>query len=158
MKHYFAYGTLLDVPSMQAFAPSAVPSGIMSLDDYELGFAETRCEGKGGCWLAPKPGAVTYGLHYELSDEDMERMDIASGLPEGLWARKSVTVTGADGERFSTMTYTIPGDPPPFRPSEGYVHAILEGLSALDVPPAYKERVREIVGAALREPDRPRGE
>lgn len=153
MKHYFAYGTLLDVPSMQAFAPSAVPSGIMRLDDHELGFAETKREGKGGCWLNPKPGAVTYGLHYALSDEDMEKMDIASGLPEGLWARKSVTVTGASGERVSTMTYTIPGDPPPFRPSESYVRPILEGLAALDVPPAYVERVREIIGLARRGPD-----
>ncbi len=84
MKRYFAYGTLLDLPSMQTFAPSAVPCGIMQLDDHELGFAESTCQGKGGCWLSPKPGALTYGVHYELSDEDMVRMGLASGLPEGL--------------------------------------------------------------------------
>ncbi len=64
-------------------------------------------------------------------------------------------VTGANGERISTVTFTLPGDPPPFRPSESYVRPILEGLAALDLPPAYVERVKAIIGAARRGPDRP---
>ena len=42
MKSYFAYGTLLDVPSMHPFAPSAEPLRLMRLDGYQMDFAETR--------------------------------------------------------------------------------------------------------------------
>jgi hypothetical protein len=121
----------------------------MRLDDYELGFAETTRKGKGGCWLCPKPGAVTYGLNYQLSDEDMAKMDVASGGPDGLWVHKPVTVTGATGDLVHTMSYTIPGTPPPFRPSASYVRPILSGLAQLDVPRAYVERIRAIIEAAL---------
>lgn len=148
MKHYFAYGTLLDVAAMQAFAPSAVPVGLMRLDGYELGFAETRKTGKGGCRLVPKDGAVTWGLNYALSDADMAAMDRASGIPEGLWIHLPVRVCDRDGNAVQTVTYTIPGDPPPFRPSEDYVRPILDGIAALDVPVEYAERVRAIVAAA----------
>jgi hypothetical protein len=148
MKRYFAYGTLLDVPSMQAFAPSARPAGVMRLDGYELGFAETRLKGKGGCWLVPKPGAVTYGLHYTLSAKDMARMDAASGIHEGLWVHKPITVTDANGGEVATVTYTIPGDPPAFRPSEDYVRPIRRGIAKLELPPAYAELIGRIIEAA----------
>jgi hypothetical protein len=42
MKHYFAYGTLLNIAAMQASAPSARPEGALRLDVYELGFGETH--------------------------------------------------------------------------------------------------------------------
>lgn len=148
MKHYFAYGTLLDLAEMQAFAPSAHPNGIMRLDGYEPGFAETCRKGKGGCWLVRKEGAVTYGVDYAMSDEDMEKMDIASGVPDGLWVHKEVLVTDAKGNPVRTVTYTIPDEPEPFRPTDTYVGHILKGLSELDLPADYVERYKAIIAEA----------
>lgn len=148
MKHYFAYGTLLDQASMTAFAPSAVAEGLLRLDGYEMGFAETHQPGKGGCLLVARPGAVTWGLHYALSDADMEKMDRASGIPDGLWVKKPITTSTPDGQRVETTTYTIPGTPPPFAPSEDYVRPILAGLAALELPAEYVARMRQIVAEA----------
>ena len=148
MKHYFAYGTLLDQAAMTAFAPSVVAEGLLRLDGYELGFAETHQPGKGGCWLVERPGAVTWGLNYALSDEDMESMDRASGIPDGLWVKKAIIATDTSGKTIETTTYTIPGTPPPFVPSEDYVRPILNGLAALDLPPDYVARMQQIVADA----------
>jgi AIG2-like family len=148
MKHYFAYGTLLDVPSMQAFAPSAEPEGVMRLDGYAMDFAETHQAGKGGCWLKPTPRGAVWGLQYRLSDADMERMDAASGVPLGLWVHLPVTLTDAEGHKVESVTYTIPNDPPAFRPGPDYVAKILAGLSALPVPKDYAAQVRAKIAAA----------
>ena len=152
MKRYFAYGTLLDLASMQDFAPSATPNGVMRLDGYQLDFAETCRKGKGGCWLIPKEGAVTYGLEYTMSDEDMARLDVASGVPDGLWVHKPVTVTDAEGNKVETVTYTIPGDPAPFNPGEQYVSLIRKGMAALDLPADYVERIKSVIEVARARP------
>jgi hypothetical protein len=148
MKNYFAYGTLIDVPSMKAFAPSAEPIGLMRLDGYQMDFAETHQTGKGGCWLKPSAGGTVWGLQYQLSDADMERMDQASGVPERLWVHLPVVLTDLNGNRVSSVTYTIPNNPPPFRPGPDYVGKILAGLEALPFPSDYAAELRARVAAA----------
>jgi hypothetical protein len=154
MKHYFAYGTLLDVASMQAFAPSAVPVGIMRLDGWRLGFAMCADGSKGGCTLEPAPDAVLYGMQYALSDGDMEKMDKASGIDRGLWAHKPVTVVDAKGQRVDTVTYVIPGKTAPFAPPDAYVRPILKGLAELPLDKAYADAVRGIIQRAQGSADR----
>ncbi|HVL55277.1 MAG TPA: GNAT family N-acetyltransferase [Burkholderiaceae bacterium] len=156
MKHYFAYGTLLDVDAMRAFAPSARPEGVLRLDGYEMAFGETRQPGKGGCFLRARPGAVTYGIHYALSDDDMARMDVASGVHDGLWVHQAIEARDPEGRAVSTVTYTIPGDPPPFRPGADYVGKILKGLSKLDVPRGYVARIEAMIAGIEVRPIDPR--
>ncbi|MDU9004392.1 gamma-glutamylcyclotransferase family protein [Sedimentitalea todarodis] len=141
MKHYFAYGTLLSTKAMQDFAPSAQPVGVMRLDGFELGFAETKKPGTGGCWLQPTPGGTVYGVQFEVSDEDLARMDAASGVPEGLWVHCPITVRDEHDNSVETMTYTIPGSPGPFRPSKDYVGKIKLGLATVKLPADYVTRV-----------------
>ena len=148
MKSYFAYGTLLDVPSMLAFAPSAKPVGVMRLDGYQMDFGETNQPGKGGCWLRPTEGGVVWGVQYELSDEDMERMDVASGVPQRLWVHLPVTLTDRDGGRVDSVTYTIPERPPAFRPGPDYVGKILAGIEALPMPADYVADVKARIAQA----------
>jgi hypothetical protein len=148
MKSYFAYGTLLDIRAMKAFAASAEPVGVMRLDGYEMAFGETNQRGRGGCWLKPSASGVVWGLQYRLSDDDMDRMDVASGVPAGLWVHLPVTLTGRDGSKADSVTYTIPNDPPDFRPGPDYVGKILAGLAALPIPADYAGRVRGLIAKA----------
>ena len=147
MKHYFAYGTLFDVPSMKAFAPSAEPGGDAARR-LRAGLRRDASEGKGGCWLKQADGGAVWGLQYRLSDEDMERLDTASGVPIGLWVHLPVTLTDAKEHKVESVTYTIPNDPPAFRPGPDYVAKILAGLSALPVPEDYAAQVRAKIAAA----------
>lgn len=145
MKHYFAYGTLLGEEAMQAFAPSARSAGVMRLDGYELAFGETHVPGKGGCWLKPVEGSCVYGVQYELSDEDMDRMDKASGIPDGLWVHKPVTLVDEQGNQVKSNTYTIPGSPAAFQPADDYLGKIRTGLETIPLPPDYVARVERAI-------------
>ncbi|GAB5505707.1 MAG: hypothetical protein Rhirs2KO_08700 [Rhizobiaceae bacterium] len=145
MKHYFAYGTLLGEKAMQDFAPSARAVGVMRLEGYELAFAETHVSGKGGCWLRPTADGVVYGVQYEVSDEDMERMDKASGIPERLWVHLPVTLVDEGGNRVESNTYTIPGTPPPFKPATDYVGKIKDGLGTTTLPADYVRKVEQTI-------------
>lgn len=141
MKHYFAYGTLLGEEAMQAFAPSARAVGVMRLDGYELAFGETHKSGKGGCWLKPVKGSCVYGVQYKLSDEDMDRMDKASGIPDGLWVHKPVTLVDEHGNELKSNTYTIPGSPSEFQPDDDYLGKIQAGLDTIALPADYIAKV-----------------
>jgi hypothetical protein len=73
---------------------------------------------------------------------------VASGVPEGLWVHLPVVLTTPDGKRVDSVTYTIPGNPPTFRPGSDYVAKILAGLGALPFPADYAVEVRARIAAA----------
>lgn len=145
--NYFGYGTLLDLETMLRTAPSARSLGVMRLEGYRLGFA--RCpDGKSsGCTLEPAPGAVTYGVQYELSDEDMARMDAGAISGDRLWQHKRVTLQDADGHRVESLTYVIAGTAPAVVPTGEYVRPILKGLNDLDFPGSYAEQTVKRIAA-----------
>ena len=145
---YFAYGNLLDVDYMRAICPSAQPAGVMRLDGYELGFAKCANPAKGGCTLIATPGASMWGVNYELSDEDMSKLDAASGTATGDWARGPITVYDRDGAPVQTTTYMIPNSSGPHSPPDSYVAPIFKGAAALELPAAYVARLRAIIDAA----------
>lgn len=147
MKYYFAYGTLLGEKAMRDFAPSARPVGVMRLDGYELGFGETHKAGTGGCWLRPVPGGSVYGVQYAISDEDMQRMDRESGVPDRLWVHLPVTLVDAAGNKVQSRTYTIPGSPPAFCPADDYIGKIKAGLSTTALPDDYVSKVEKFLDA-----------
>ena len=153
--HYFAYGTLLDIDYMRQLCPSARPVGVMRLDGFELGFAKCADPSRAGCTLEAVPGHSVWGVQYELSDADMTKLDAASGVPQGHWARKQVTVLDAEGKAVETTTYVIPRASGPHAPPDAYVSHIYTGAAQFKLPSDYIARLRILIGAAQGKTDRP---
>ena len=145
---YFAYGTLLDEAAMLGIAPSARSKGIYRLDGYRMEFGRCARPDATGCTLEADPAAVTYGILYELSEEDMDKLDGAAVAGAEMWVHLPVTLTDAQGRREEAVTYTIPGTPPQIAPSDDYVRPILKGLDTLSLPEAYVEDMKRIVEQA----------
>ncbi|MCZ4271247.1 gamma-glutamylcyclotransferase family protein [Maritalea porphyrae] len=136
--HYFAYGTLLVEESMRGVCPSAKNVGYMRLDGYEMAFGNCSREGLAGCTLVAKEGAVTYGIQYELTDEDMAKMDDAAEVSTKQWVHTPITLIDASGNKVPSSTYIIPGELNEWAPTEKYVSPILKGLETADFPIDYK--------------------
>lgn len=145
---YFAYGTLLDEEGMRGIAPSARSLGIFKLDGYRMEFGQCARPEATGCTLEADPNAVTYGILYDLSDEDMSKLNGAAVSGDEMWVHLPVTLTDAAGSVVSSVTYMIPGTPPLIAPSDDYVRPILKGLEMLALPEAYVEDMKRIVQTA----------
>lgn len=148
--HYFAYGNLLDVELMQKVCPSARPVGVMRLDGYEIAFAKCADPSQAGCTLDAAPGRSVWGVQYELSDEDMARLDKSAGVAERHWVHSPVTVRDRAGTAIDTITYVIPETSGPHAPPDSYVAPIYKGAEALALPSDYVARLRELIVQAQR--------
>lgn len=146
--HYFAYCNLMDIDLMHSVCPSARPIAVARLADHEMRFAKCTDPAHGGCTLASVAGAETWGVHYELSDEDMAALDASAGIKERRWAHKPITVVTAEGQALDTVTYFIPDNSGPHAPNETYVGPIHKGAKALALPEAYRQRLHEIIAEA----------
>ena len=149
LKTYFAYGNLIDVAFMQSACPSAQPVAVARLDGHELRFVKCTDTAHGGCTLIEAPEAVTWGVHYEMSDEDRAALDASAGVAEKRWGLKPITVTARDGRKIETVTYFIPDDQGPHQPTDSYVGPITKGAAELELPAAYQARLQEIIRDAI---------
>lgn len=147
--HYFAYGNLMDIDVMKSSCPSARAVAVARLDGHELRFAKCTDTAHGGCTLIEDPDAVTWGVHYEMSAEDRAALDASAGIEARLWALKPITVKGRDGKDYETVTYVIPDDRGPHKPSQDYVGPIHKGAAAMNLPDAYRARLRTIIDDAM---------
>ena len=142
---YFAYGTLLDENAMRGIAPSVKSLGILRLKDYRMGFGQCARPGATGCMLEPDPGATMYGVLYDLSQEDMDKLDGAAVSGTEMRVHVPVTLIDDDGNEVSSVTYTIPGNPPQISPSDDYVRPILNGPSDLALPEPYVQHMKQLI-------------
>jgi len=85
MYYVLGYGALTDPITMLERCPSAVYSGIGTLDDYELYI--DRCSS-----VRPATGAVTKGVVWKISNKDMTALDGYEGYPY-LYERKEVDIS-----------------------------------------------------------------
>ncbi len=147
--HYFAYGTLLVEDSMRGVCPSATNVGYMRLDGYEMAFGNCSREGLAGCTLIKKDGAVTYGIQYELTDEDMAKMDGAAEVDTRQWIHKPIVLTDDGGNLIPSSTYIIPGPLNVWKPTQKYVSPILTGLKTSNFPEKYKTFLRDMIDTVV---------
>lgn len=145
MPHYFAYGNLLDIELMRRIAPSAKAVAVARLEGQEIAFGRCNDPAIGGCTLAPRPGAETWGVQYELSEEDMATLDKAAGVDKGHWRHEPVTLKTADGEEIASVTYLIPEVSGHYAPPDTYVAPIYKGAEALGLPESYRARLRDLI-------------
>jgi gamma-glutamylcyclotransferase (GGCT)/AIG2-like uncharacterized protein YtfP len=85
MYYVLGYGALTDPVTMLERCPSAVYTGIGTLDDHELYI--DRCSS-----VRPATGAVTKGVVWKINKKDMTALDGYEGYPY-LYERKEVDIS-----------------------------------------------------------------
>lgn len=128
MMKYFAYGSNLSHAQMRERCPDSQYVGTAVLGDYEFvydGYAEVR---KGAVAnVVPAAGKWTVGAVYEVSDADLQKLDICEQVAQGTYYRTDLMVMmREDGEELSAATYLR--DPLPIgEPSDEYATVIEQG-------------------------------
>lgn len=142
MPKYFAYGSNLYQPQMKDRCASTTLVARVSLPGYVLSFPRiskmwNHC---GVASIEREEGAVTYGVVYDISDDDLVLMDGFEGTDIGSYTRKPVTVFTDDRSKTAIECWTYfatPQDGKPFFPSPAYLTAIIKGAEMHGIPPDY---------------------
>ena len=138
MTLYFSYGANMDPVHMAKECPGAVRIGPATLPGYRFGIAHA-----GYGTARPDPGSVIRGVLWQLTPSDEAALDRFEGVPDGLYYKSLLVVSGAAGEQ-DAMLYRA-ADPATGTPVAGYLERIVEVAESLRFPSEYVEELRALL-------------
>ena len=125
--YYFTYGSNLSKKQMKERCPGSKPVSIVTLNNYKLVFVGWSRQWRGGvASIKPFRGEKVLGAIYEISEEDLRRLDKYEGAPDA-YTRVKVAVTGDFGEQIEAITYVKAGRVEETQRSKEYLTAIQQG-------------------------------
>jgi len=125
--YYFAYASNLNKKQMKERCPMAKPMSIVSLHHYKLAFSGWSRKWRGGvATIQPFRGEKVLGAIYEVSEEDLRRLDKYEDCP-ATYNRVKVGVNDDFGELIEAVTYVRVGRTEETRPSPDYLKIIQQG-------------------------------
>ena len=134
---YFAYGSNMDPAQMEARCPDARALGQASLADWEVHIGT-----RGVATVVETPGAVTWGVLWEVSPSDVLSLDHHEGVAAGRYRREILTVE-SPGSTQSALIY-IEEFVEDGAPLPAYLQRILDGARAFDLPEEYRAKLARL--------------
>ena len=136
---YFAYGSNMQRATFEG-RRGMVPlrHEVGCLDGFQLRFDLAVGPGERGVAnLAREDGSEVYGVMYEITTADAERLDKTEGVDSGLYSRVDLGIM-VDGERdLECFTYLSENRDKTRKPSERYLGIVVEGALEHGLPAAY---------------------
>ena len=120
-------------------------TSIARLDEFALVFDLPVGKGERAVAnLQPQPGADVWGIAYELTAPEFERLDRTEGVPRGAYRRVPVSLVLPAGDTLAAFTYQSERGVPGRRPSRRYLGLLLAGARHHGLPGPYVERLRAL--------------
>lgn len=146
--HYFAYGSNMNKEQMLARGAKPRVVGAAKLPDHELAFFDYSAVWDGAEeTVVPAPGHDVWGVVYELSPGDRERLDNAQDARldgSGAYFHSPVKVTDQEGKVCTVLLYKKNKLGIPQKPSHEYLNVIIQGAVDRELPSAYVETLRRM--------------
>ncbi len=139
MIFYFAYGSNQDEGQMKERCPDSKLVGKFVLKDYRLAFSIFSSKRQCGCAdIIKSPGDEVWGLVYEVSPVDLERLDGFEAHPEK-YKRFTTSVENERGETRTVETYAVvEKSAEHLPPSKEYFGIIARAAETYNFPESYK--------------------
>ena len=138
---YFAYGSNLDLPQMKRRCPSSELISKGSLPGYRLTFNKFSSGWGGGVAdVIQDQGSKVWGLVFELSDTDLERLDRYEGYHKdwtSLYERWQAIIETPNGLVSDVWVYTVVEKQKFVKPTIEYLQIIKDAAVKWNFPKAY---------------------
>lgn len=152
MPLYFAYGSNMDWAQMRDRCPSTKFVGRGRLPDHRLAF--TYRSSRRGCGVADilsEKGAQVWGAVYDVSDPDLENLDLHEGYQPGsgsgsyLRIEVNVELDVDPPETLKVLAYKV-RSPETIHvpPNENYKSLLVAGAKHWQLPEAYIQQLQAI--------------
>ena len=129
---------------MKRRCPGYEFKGTAYLPGYTIAF--TRCSNKrhGGVDDVVKSfdDEVVWGAVYEVSDEDIARLDYCEGYPNA-YRKEILRVITTEDERLEVVAY-VANKQAIFLPHKKYRDQIVHGAEEVELPPEYIDRLKKL--------------
>ena len=135
MVYYFAYGSNMKAERMKKRGLNFKSSVHGVLNGYSLKFnkiaSDFSNEGYANIVLDKK--GVVEGILYEVTENDLNKLDIPEGVSTGHYYRKEVDVQLDSGEKVKAIAYVAQQNKikEGLKPSKDYLNHLLEGKKFL---------------------------
>ena len=141
---YFAYGSNLSPRALVTRCPGGRMVGAAQLAGRRLGFTRvSRAWGGGVADLISDPRSSVWGALFELSEDDLERLDAYEGAPSA-YSRERVTVIRPDGRAEKAWCYFVARKEPETLPSFRYWKAVVDGAREVGLPSEYVAQLESL--------------
>lgn len=143
---YFAYGSNMAGPVMEAACTEHRFLGPARLPDYKFAFMRRSVRtGTGVADIVPDPGGSVWGALYELERERLGALDRKETLGSA-YEHLDVVVLTDDEVSHSVMAYSvIAKEPAEVRPSLTYVQGLLQGARERSLPDDYVAYLQTLI-------------
>ncbi len=139
---YFSYGSFLDFETLRGHCPGARFVARAVLPNWEVQFNfMSRTYGGGVTGIEPAVGRVVRGIVYDVSPEEMMRLDAVEAVPEGLYYRQTLLVVDEEGKLLRAATYRTANPRGPFKPTRRYLGLVVKGAREHGLDPQYIEEL-----------------
>ena len=140
---YFAYGSNLDLPQMKRRCPSSKLISKGSLSGYRLTFNRFSSGWGGGVAdVIREPGSKVWGLIFEISVTDLERLDRYEGYNKdqtSLYERWKAVIDTPDGQVCDVWVYTVVEKQKFVPPTSEYLQIIKDAAVKWNFPKSYQD-------------------
>ena len=140
---YFAYGSNLDLPQMKRRCPLSKLISKGSLSDYRLTFNRFSSGWDGGVAdVIREPGSKVWGLVFEISDTDLERLDRYEGYNKdqtSLYERWKTVIDTSNGQVCDVWVYTVVEKQKFVPPTSEYLQIIKDAAVKWNFPKSYQD-------------------
>ncbi len=146
---YFAYGSNMQSATLRGrrgivYAQAAAAR----LPGWRLVFDKPSVLGlpEGFANVVPDPAAETFGVLYELSEDDLAHVDLTEGVLIGNYARIAVAAERLEAPGVAVPAFTLTSDrrDPRVRPSTRYMQLLLAGAEEHGLPAAWIAMLRAV--------------
>lgn len=147
MIYYFAYGSNMDREQMIERCPDSNSLGRVKLNKYHLDFRIYSPKRKCGCAdiIMSNDNDNVWGVLYELSEDDLLKLDKYEGVNIGKYKRIQVSVIDDSGNNIIAKTYTVvEKSSETIKPSKDYMSQLISGAKQFLLPKEYQYFLEKI--------------
>ena len=142
---YFSYGSFLDSETLKRHCPNAKYIGRALLPNWEVQFNFlSRTYNGGVTGIEPAASKLVRGVLYEVSSEELLKLDTIEGVPEGIYFRQTIYVVDETGNPLKAATYRTTNPKGPFKPTKKYVGLMIKGAKEHGLELSYIKELEAI--------------
>ncbi len=126
----FAYGSNMSSAYLRETCPSAVPVGRAQLPNVAIEFRRFSTDLAGGISTTQlAPGAVVWGVLFEIARAEIEALDLLEDVDKGLYLREGHLVLDEVSAWRLAQLYRVARPEGPFAPSAKYLEWVRAGAA-----------------------------